>query len=1093
MKLQALSLFSLAALVLVWASPVAAQTSFGTILGDVTDESGAVVPGVSVTVTNEGTGNARIVSTNESGGFAVPSLPPAVYSVSAEMPGFSQSQQTGVTLAVNQTLRVDLTLSIGEVTEVVEVSAAALQLQTDTSTVASTVDNKKVVELPLNGRSFTQLTILMPGAVAGAGALTAFQTSGTAVSISGLRSEANNYTLDGVNNNESFFKTYGLQPSIDAIQEFKIQTNITSAEFGTAAGANVNIVTKSGTNEVHGTAFEFLRNDNMDASEFFANRSGTPRPEFGQNQFGTTVGGPIARNRTFFFFMYEGQRRRRESTLLNVVPTTEMFSGDLSQDTQGRPAVPFYDPWTTVENDDGSLSRQLMPNMRVPASRINPSTKQLQEILWSAPNLPGQALNLINTNASRIDNNQWMGKVDHRFGDNNLLTGRFNFMDSVSPRPTAHLTVDNLLVNSFTNIMISDTHTLNPTTIIDTKISYHRNNLQIADSAPGGKEAIAAFITGNGIQGIPILKSEAVPLFPAWRIAGFASPSQTGFPFPDDSYSAYATITKIAGAHSIKAGFEFKHNRNLDDGYFTGNMTFNKVPTEDPQNAAATGNAVASYLLGLPTVAQRNIGQGTTAIMRKEDYSFFFQDDWRATSNLTVNLGLRYDNSEWPKHRDDLLASIDLLTGQFLWDGVNPITGEGPNVRRGIVEPDNNNFAPRVGMAYRLGEKTTVRSGFGVFYMTNYLWEAQGVRGNWPFAISENFSNLNDRGPVSLVETTFTPDLDVQMGSTVAPNAQHIVPRNNRTSYTMQWNFHVQRQLAEDLMVELGYVGTRGVKLSTFSNVNTAPAGPGEVQPRRPFPQYGPLSEMGNQATSIYHGLQFKIEKRFSDGLSFRGNYAWGKTIDVLGAGFSASQTAQNPLDILGDRALSDLHRAHTFTFDYVWQLPFGRNQAIGSGWSKAVDTVLGGWQLTGIVTASSGPPVNASVPRDIANIGGRVVAQRPNLVGDPYGGVSGAPEEYFNLDGFAEPAPFAFGNLGRNVLIAPGLFQFDAGLFKNFRLNERVGLQFRSEYFNAFNNVNFGKPNANFDAGAGVFGSIGGLAPQQFARQIQFGLKIIF
>ena len=1091
MRLQTSSLVLLAALLSV--VPIHAQTSFGTILGDVADESGAVVPGVTVTVTNEGTGNARVVTTSEAGGFTVPSLPPAIYSVSAEMPGFSQAQQTGVVLAVNQTLRVDLTLSIGEVTEVVEVSAAALQLQTDTSTVASTVDNKKVVELPLNGRSFTQLTILMPGAVAGAGALTAFQTSGTAVSISGLRSEANNYTLDGVNNNESFFKTYGLQPSIDAIQEFKIQTNITSAEFGTAAGANVNIVTKSGTNEVHGTAFEFLRNDNMDASEFFANRSGTPRPEFRQNQFGTTVGGPIARNRTFFFFMYEGQRRSRESTLLNVVPTSEMFGGDLSRDTQGRPADPFFDPWTTVENADGSLSRQMMPNNRIPATRINASTKQLQEILWSAPNLPGQPLNLINTNASRVDNDQWMGKVDHRFGDNNILTGRFNFSDSVSPRPTAHFTVENRLVNTFTNIMISDTHTVNPTTIIDTKISYHRNNLQIADSAPGGKEAIEAFITGNGIQGIPILKSEAVPLFPAWRIAGFASPSQTGFPFPDDSYSAYATITKISGAHSIKAGFEFKHNRNLDDGYFTGNMNFNKVPTEDPQNAAATGNAVASYLLGLPTVASRNIGQGTTAIMRKEDYSFFFQDDWRATSDLTVNLGLRYDNSEWPKHRDDLLASIDLLTGQFLWDGVNPITGEGPNVRRGIVEPDNNNFAPRVGMAYRLGEKTTVRSGFGVFYMTNYLWEAQGVRGNWPFAISENFSNLNDRGPVSPVETTFSPDLDVQMGSTVAPNAQHIVPRNNRTSYTMQWNFHVQRQLAEDLMVELGYVGTRGVKLSTFSNVNTAQPGPGEVQPRRPLPQYGPLSEMGNQSTSIYHGLQFKIEKRFSDGLLFRGNYAFGKTIDVLGAGFSASQTAQNPHDILGDRALSDLHRAHAFTFDYVWQLPFGRDKAFGASWNKVADAVLGGWQLTGIITSSSGPPVNTSVPRDIANIGPRVGAQRPNLAGDPYGGVSGAPEEYYNLSAFSEPAAYTFGNFGRNVLIGPGLFQFDAGLFKNFRLTERVGLQFRSEFFNAFNNVNFGKPNTNFDAGAGVFGSIGGLAPQQFARQIQFGLKIIF
>ena len=1083
----------LALVTLLSTLPLAAQTSFGTILGNVADESGAVVPGVAVTITNEGTGNVRTVTSNDTGGFTVPSLPPSVYSVSAELDGFSQALQTGVQLAVNQTLRVDLTLKVGEVTEIVEVSAAALQLQTDTSTVASTVNNEKVVELPLNGRSFTQLTILMPGAVAGAGALTAFQTSGTAVSISGLRSEANNYTLDGVNNNESFFKTYGLQPSIDAIQEFKIQTNITSSEFGTAAGANVNIVTKSGTNEIHGSAFEFLRNDNLDAAEFFSNRSGTPKSEFRQNQFGATVGGPIVKNRTFFFLMHEGQRRSRESTLLGVVPTTAMFDGDLSVDHQGNPAGAIFDPYTTRELADGSLARDPIPNNQIPSSRFNQSTKQLQQTLWSSPNLPGQALNLINTNASRIDNDQWMAKVDHRFGDSNILTGRFNFSDSVSPRPTNHLTVDNLLVNTFTNIMISDTHTLNPTTILDMKISYHRNNLQIADSAPGGKEAIASFITGNGIQGIPILKSEAVPLFPQWGISGYNSPSQTGFPFPDDSYSAYASMTKIVGNHSIKVGFEFKHNRNLDDGFFTGNMTFDKRPTEDPQNAAATGNAVASYLLGLPTVALRNIGAGTTAIMRKEDYSFYFQDDWRATPNLTINLGLRYDYIEWMKHRDNLLASIDIGTGEFLWDGDNPITGEGPNVRRGIIEPDHNNFAPRIGLAYRLGDKSTIRAGYGVFYMSNYLWEAQGVRGNWPFAISENFGNINDRFPVHTVENTFTPDLDVQFGSPIAPNAQHIVPRHNRTSYTQQWNLHVQRQLTEELMVELGYVGTRGLKLSTFSNVNTALPGPGEVQPRRPFPQYGPLSEMGNQSSSIYHGLQFKIEKRFSDGLSFRANYAFGKTIDVLGAGFSASQTAQNPHNILGDRALSDLHRAHTFTFDYVWQIPFGRGKAYGSGMNKAADAILGGWQLTGIMVANSGPAFNTTVPRDIANIGGRVGAERPNIIGDPFSGVSGGPEQYINLAAFGEPDPFTFGTLGRNALLADGLFQFDIGLFKNFKLTERIGLQFRSEFFNAFNNVNFGKPNSNFDAGPGVFGSIGGLAAGQSARQIQFGLKILF
>ena len=342
-----------------------------------------------------------------------------------------------------------------------------------------------------------------------------------------------------------------------------------------------------------------------------------------------------------------------------------------------------------------------------------------------------------------------------------------------------------------------------------------------------------------------------------------------------------------------------------------------------------------------------------------------------------------------------------------------------------------------------------------------------------------------------MAETTFSPELNVQPGSTVPPNAQHIVPRHNRTSYTQQWNLHVQRQLAEDLLVEVGYVGNRGLKLSTFSNVNTALPGPGEVQPRRPFPQYGPLSEMGNQASSIYHGLQFKIDKRFSKGLSFRLNYAWGKTIDVLGAGFSASQTAQNPLNILGDRALSDLHRAHNMTFDYIWQLPFGKGKAHGSNMGGVADAILGGWQLTGIVSASSGPVFNTSIPRDIANIGGRVAGERPHSIADPFSGASGAPEQYINKAAFVEPAPFTFGALGRNAFTAPGMFQTDFGLFKNFSVTERIGVQFRSEFFNIFNNVNFGKPNANFDSGA--FGSIGGLSPGQFARQIQFGLKILF
>ncbi len=1091
MRYTSISLGVLALLACVAVAPVSAQTAFGTIVGNVTDESGAVVPGVTITVTNEGTGIARTVSSNEAGGYTVVSLPPAVYSIEGELTGFRRAVQSGTRLEVNQTLRVDLAMQIGQVTEIIEVTAALPQLQTDSSTVASTVDNQKVVELPLNGRSFTQLTVLMPGAVPGSGANTAFQTNGTAVSVSGLRSEANNYTLDGVNNNESFFKTFGVQPSIDAIQEFRIQTNITSAEFGTAAGANVNVVTKSGTNEIHGSVFEFVRNDNFDSVDFFAKRSNTEKPEFGQNQFGATVGGPIVRNRTFFFFMYEGQRRRRESTLLNVVPTREMFGGDLSRDVTGNPAAQVFDPLTTREMPDGSLVRDPLQNNVVPASRINSATSQLVDILWSSPNLPGQALNLLNTKASRIDNNQWMGKVDHRFSDKNILTGRYNLTDSVSPRPTAHLTVDNNLVNTFTNIMLSDTHTVNPTTILDVKLSYHRNNLQIADSAPGGVEGITNFINGNNIQGIPILKSEAVPLYPAWSIAGFNSPSQTGFPFPDDTYSAIASITKIVGNHSIKAGFEFRHNRNLDDGYFTGNMTFNKRPTEDPQNAENTGNAVAAYLLGLPNLAQRNIGRGTTALMRKEDYGFYFQDDWKVTANLTLNLGLRYDLIEYPKHRDDLLASIDIDTGEFLWDGMNPVTGEPPNARRGIVEPDHNNFAPRLGLAYRLGERSTIRAGYGVFYMSNFLWEAQGIRGNWPYAISESLSNLNERTDLSYAENTFSPQLDIEMGSEVAPRAQHIVNRHNRISYTQQWNLHIQRQLTDSMMVEVGYVGTKGHDMSAFINTNTAPLGPGDVDPRRPYPHYGAMSEMTNEATSSYHGLQAKLEQRFTDGLSFRANYAWGKTIDTLGAGFSASRSPQNPHDLQADRALSDLHRLHTFSADFVWQVPIGKNRAVGSNLGSVANGILGGWQLTGVGTANSGAPINVSIPRDIANIGPRVQAQRPDLVGDPRSGVSGAPDQYLNRTAFSEPAPYTFGNAGRNIVTGPSLFQLDFGLYKNFRLTERIALQVRSEYFNLFDNVNFGLPNANLDSPA--FGSIGGLVAGQAARQIQFGVKLLF
>ncbi len=1067
-------------------APLFSQQSLGTIVGNVTDESGAAIPNVAVKVINEGNSAERTVNTSDSGTYTVAALQPGIYTVQAEMSGFRTAVEKTLKLDVNQTLRVDLSMRVGEITERVEVSGIAAQLQTDSSTVATTVDNKKVVELPLNGRSFTQLTVLVPGAV-GTGAAT-FQSSGTTVSISGLRSENNNYTLDGVNNNETFFKSYGVQPSIDAIQEFKVQTNITAAEFGTGAGANVNVVTKSGTNQFHGSAYEFHRNQHLSSQDYFSAQAKQKIPVFRQNEFGVTVGGPIIKNKTFFFFGYEETKFGRGQSILSQIPTPAMLSGDLSHDYAGNPAPPIFDPATT-RTVNGKQVRDPFPGNIIPPNRLDPAVVAYNKIFFPAPNLNLPGANLIDTRAETLDAKQWIGRIDQHFGNNNILTGRYNLNDSADLRPGGLPATINSLGNTFVNAMISDTHTFGANTILDVRLSYHRNNIQIRDSSPGGISATRAFIDTFKIQGVPPEK-QGVPLFPNFGIDGLTSPSQNGFPFPDDTYSIIGSVSRITGRHLIKLGWDFREMRNLDDGFFTGNFNFTKDPTTDPQNVANTGQAMAAYLLGLPNSALRNVGD-TTAIMRKHDYSAFAQDDWKVNPNLTVNLGLRYDYLGWPVHRDNKLGSFDLATGKFIWDGVNPVTGEGPNVRRGIVNPRYNNFAPRIGAAYRFGDKTTVRAGYGVFYNGNYLWEAQGVRGNYPYAISETQTNLNVNGATSPLETVFTPVLAVSRGATVPLSAQHIVNRNNKTSYTQQWNFHVQRRLTEDIVAELGYVGNKGTHLTMFTNANTALPGPGDPNPRRPWPVLGATSIMDNNATSTYHGLQAKLEKRFSQGLTFRANYAFGKALDNGGSGFGASSAPQDPRNVRGDKAISGLNRTHIFSLDYVYQLPFGRGHKFGADMNRFADAIVGGWELTGIWSATSGAPFTVNIGRDIANIGARSISQRPDVVGNPYSGAKKAPDLWINKSAFAEPAPYTFGNLGRNTLVGPRFSQFDFGGYKNFTITEWLHLQLRIEAFNLFNRTNFGNPDSNFDDPVGTFGRITGLSGRP--REEQIGLKLIF
>jgi outer membrane receptor protein involved in Fe transport len=1063
--------------------PSFGQTSLGTIVGQIADESGAAIPRVAILVTNQATAATRTTVSNETGGYTITSLPPGVYTIQAEMKGFRTEVQKDLKLDVNQTLRADMALKVGDVNEKVEVNATTVELQTDSSTVATEIDNKQVVELPLNGRSFTQLTTLVPGAV-GTGA-PGYQSSGTAVSISGLRSENNNYTLDGMNNNETFFKSYGVQPSIDSIQEFKVQTNITSAEFGTGAGANINVVTKSGTNEFHGVAFEFHRDNHLTTQDYFSAKADLAKPIFRQNQFGGVFGGPIRKNSTFFFTSYEADRFGQGQSILSIVPTAAQLSGNMSLDPFGNPAPAIFDPSTTT-TVNGVTTRAPFAGNIIPTNRIDPAMIAYAKIFLPAPNTDVNGNNYINTSPNVLNGNQGMIRVDQRFGDKDTLTARFNINDSHNIQPTSQPAVNNIIGNTFLNAMIADTWLLGPNTVFDVRLGYHRNNLEAYNNAPGGATATAAYISQYGIQGVP--SKQGIPLFPQYTVGANFGVSQTGNPFPDDTWSLAGTLSKTIGKHLVKMGWDFRYQRSLDDGYFTGNFNFTSDATNDPQNTGTTGQGIASYLLGLPNDALRNVGQ-TAAIMRKHDYSGFVQDDWKVSSKLTLNLGLRYDYLGWPYSRDNTLGSFDIDTGQYLWDGTNPVTGAGPNARRGIVNPDYKNFAPRVGAAYRLGNKTTVRSGYGIFYTGDYLWEAQGIRGNYPYAISETLTNLNVIQPSSPLETTFSPILTVTRGADVPLQDQHIVNRNNKTSYVQQWNFTVQRRLSDDMIAELGYVGNKGTHLSMFINENTALPGPGDPDPRRPFPVEGATSEMDNVASSHYEGLQAKLEKRFSHGLNFTANYSFSKTIDVGGSGFGSSSSPQNPNDMAADRALSSLDRAQIFSLSAVYTLPFGKGRHFGTNFNGVEEALLGGWEVTSIISATSGSPFTATLENDIANIGARSIAQRPNLVGNPYAGAQSTTGLWVNPVAFAIPSPYTFGNLGRNTLIGPGFFQWDFGGYKNFLITERLALQFRAELFNMTNRVNFGNPNS--DLNSPTFGQISGLAGAPL--EAQFGLKLSF
>lgn len=1059
--------FLLALATLLAPNILSAQTT-AKIFGTVSDPSGAVLPGTILTVTHINTGSVRQVTADENGNYVVASLPVGEYTIGAELQGFKKKTLQGIVLQVNDTSRIDLALEVGATSETVTVTSEAPLIQSESAAVGQVIDNRFTKQIPLNGRDFSQLILLVPGANdsrSGGGA-----GVGSGVSIGG-RDNANNFMIDGAPNNARQFGNIAIKPSIDVIQEFKVQSNLYSAEFGQAAFAQVNLVTKSGANEFHGSIFEFLRNDVFDARNFFLAKV----PKLNRNQFGGSFGGPIKRNRSFFFVNYEGLRERRGVDVRRTVPIPEWRRGDFSGE-----ATPIRDP----------LTGQPFSGNRIPDNRISPVAKAALA-RWPSPNigLPGALTNnFLITNPIKIRDDQFNVRLDHEFSSRDRLSGRYSIDEREQVTTPSLPGFEFIDPPRHQNIVLSHTHVFTPRLLNEFKVAFTRTEFKQVSPNTGRQGFFGQFGINHQLAGPQF---EGAPTFVFQRITMTTFGDGDFIPLNDISneYNYADNLTYTVRSHTLKAGFTLtKYQQNTPGavpGFRRGQFVF---------RGDFTGHPFADFLLGSPFQATRVVGTGVET-GRSTWHGYYFNDDWKASKNLVLSFGVRY---EYVSPLVDILNRRSVffpLTNEFntglpgqIIVADSPEAGQLLGLkgigRRALYDPDRNDWAPRFGFAYSFGQKTVVRGGYGIFYhqAQNFVNNFVINRRQPPFAETQVF--LSDgRVPLNLSDP-FSGQSAPQVIST-----QNINP-HFRDGYVQQWNLTVQRELARDLVLEVGYVANKGTKLTELVFYNVPLPEPGPINPRRPFPQWGAALSLDSFVTSSYQSLQMKVQKRFSRGLSFLASYTYSKSIDISserGSGDRAGIEGGNQRDLKGYfRGLSGFDVRNRFVLSYVYELPFGPGRRFLNSVNPVLREVVSGWQLSGITAFQSGFPFSVLLPADPANIG--LGGNRPDRVRD---GQLEHPtiDRWFDTDAFARPAnPFSFGNSGRNILIGPGLRNWDLGVSKYTAIGERYRLQFRAEFFNLFNNVNFNLPGRTL--GLDTFGRIDSAGR---AREMQFGLKLEF
>jgi Carboxypeptidase regulatory-like domain len=1113
----------------VSATPFFAQT-FGEVTGHITDASGAAIPAAKVFLTNNATNAIRETVSTDSGDYTFAAVAPGIYKIRVEQVSFKTTGASNVQVQVQQTVRLDFTLEVGQVTESVEVSATAQMLQTENLSLGTVIENKGVTELPLNGRNYLSLVALAANAntlsanSGQAGGRQGGDRANQSISAGGNRIMFDYFTLDGVSNTDPNFSTYVVLPSIDAIQEFKVQTGVYPAEFGHQS-TQINVVTKSGGNAYHGSLFEFVRNDKFDAVPYAFTSVHPVKSPFNWNDYGFEVDGPVRipklldlRNRLFFMANDEWKTQRQNSLGTYSLPTPAMSTGDFSGIN-----TTIYDPDTAATNGGTKLP---FPNNRIPSNRIDPISKKFLNY-YPSSNLPGLSQNYTQMNSAPNNRDGFSLRMDFVESSKSQWSGRYSWGDENQSNTGLSITGTKILTN-YEQYLGTNTRTLTPSLVNEARFGYSRFSNSLGTYSAGVVDTVSALGIPNLQPGAPITWGVPLVSFSGNGFAAIGDVQDGPFAIDDNTLQLVDNLAWTHGKHSFRFGFEYsRQNFNQIGNQFSrGQFAFQANATQS--SARTGGDSFAEFLLG--DVFQSTVAVAlATAKFQRNAEAAFADDTWKLSPKLTLSLGLRYElTPPWTDTLNNLFTvavphiyafSNAPDTPYMLRQGncTDPYTANPPlAIRWTTVSAKCNNgrlpnqlmntsypdFAPRVGMAWSPNSKTVVRTGFGIFYNQEI--------GNAYFDLARNIG-----GRVTLTSDTGTPTLfysnSIPGGSGVTANVPspfaYAMEPKHHTSYAMQYLLNIQRQLTPNWALEVGYLGGQSRHLQGFQDVNQSiPGTVGSAVSRAPYPGFSNIQYVHDSGVGNYNSLSVKATRRFHNGFSVIGSYTWSKSIDTTSGirvqGFDTLYP-QNSYCLACERGLSAFDTRQRIVTSVLYDLPVGKGRMLDVT-NPFANVIIGGWQVGGILTLQSGTPGNLTiggVDNASTAAGGY---DRPNAAGvSPYLD-NPTPSRYWNLDAFGEAPPGQFGNVGRNAIQGPGIIGFDAEVHKQFKMPYKEGhtLQFRFEAFNVMNHPNWAMPSLNILSGAARPGLPGTAAHANFGvvtgtagamRQLQLGLKYSF